>query len=328
MKLIGYNAEKLRAWVLFAEYWEDTEWKDVNSYKVEQLIGRYVPFPVPKNLNDPIIGNKFYISVREVLKPLSITSLDKNVFDMYERIKLGSPENEHCRLCKSFYSNIAGPISIEHVGCNFVNDKYKILFVGKNNWWNIESYDEQRGDGYIADTRVGILSGLTSGKSRSALIRMIGKITDGLYPENCRYEGIENVAVTNMLKCNTSSSFSAYDLTEKFIRNNCIDRCGVVKNEIEILKPKRIVFMTGKDYDKYIRSSSFKFGYSECFDGVDKKVDDKTISWTRTLLNIEKRECLFMLRTSHPQGKNESNYIGNIMNWINQTVAIENALSK
>ncbi len=70
----------------------------------------------------------------------------------------------------------------------------------------------------------------------------------------------------------------------------------------------------GKDYDKYV--NSFKFGYSNCIDRDYGKIDDKNVSWRRTLSNKDGNDYLFLLRVSHPQGVNGDNFVRNVVKWI------------
>ena len=56
-------------------------------------------------------------------------------------------------------------------------------------------------------------------------------------------------ALSNIVKCNDGSTT---DNTTDEIRTNCMDKLGVIWKEVEILKPKRIVFFTGRNYDDFI----------------------------------------------------------------------------
>ena len=57
---------------------------------------------------------------------------------MYEKNKV--EKNSLCKGCKEYCKNEGydkvGPFSLFHVGKKFQNDKYKVLFVGKNTWFD------------------------------------------------------------------------------------------------------------------------------------------------------------------------------------------------
>lgn len=312
-----------KVWREYNKYWRETEWEGLSRKKIEELVGKYIKFPIPRDINTPKVGRKFYISVKEALSPKTevyASPLEKAVFDMYKTLELGSIENKYCKVCKT-NENLAGPISFFHIGSNFNKDKYKIVFVGKNTWYDVDGYLESKHyKEDFADAREFGLERLNHPK-RSYWIN-INYIIQKLY--GTLDEGIKNVAVTNLIKCNTKGEKNnPDDKTERYIKNNCIN-CGVFEKEIEILKPKRIIFLTGRDYDNYVKA--LKFGYSECADGEDVTIDDKNISWPRILFNKDRSDFRFILRVSHPQGKNRTNFIQNIMNWIALTVLIEDNL--
>lgn len=309
------NDEKFKACMMFDDYWNRTAWGKLSIKEATKIIGKYITFQIPNDINKEEVGNKFYESVIEAL--ILKTPLQIAVFNMYEKMKLGSDENKYCRICRT-YKKISKPISFHHIGSNFDKDKYKIVFVGKNTWCNSD-YDAGN-KGYVDARFFGLEY---SNKPSTAFGKKMQIVVNMLYPDLSIEEGMQNIAITNMVKCNTTGKENnPNDKTPKEIKDNCIISCGVIQKEIEILKPKRIIFMTGKridgtDYDKYIKS--FKFGYSECDDGKDIKIDDKNVSWSRTLFNKDRNDFLFMLRVSHPQGKNGDNFVNNIVKWIKLT---------
>jgi len=326
------NDEMLKAWRTFLIYWHTTEWRDVKVSKVNTIIGKYISFPIPKDINNPDVGNKFYISVKEVLNPFS--TLERMMFDMYNQLKLGSTENEYCRFCKFFDKNLAGPIPFFHIGENVSTDKYGILFVGKNSWYDIKDYNEERGDECVADARdTGLLS-LCRISNKSAYWKSIITVMEELYPDLTFDERIKNIAITNIMKCNTGGEVrTPEDKTPKEIRDVCIGKCGVIEKEIELLKPKRVIFMTGRDYDEYIKS--FKYGRdNECLIGEG---EDITVSegnenpirlQSRTFINKDGTDILFTLRISHPERKKQDKFMKAVLEWINNTVTFENEIKK
>lgn len=243
--------------------------------------------------------------------------IEKQIFELYIRERVGCKrENEFCKYCKR-KKELAGPISFFHIGSNFNKDKYKIVFVGKNSWYDIDDFYEDRYvKGCFADTRqVGRDSINGDNNKNSPYWGYIRSITEKLYG-NIRV-GIENIACTNIIKCNTTGEKDDYsDNTAKDIIQNCIS-FGIFEKEIKIMRPKHIIFLTGTAYDDAIKN--FKFGCSKVIDGGKTRLDGgKIVKWTRKLYHNGKLKY-FILRTSHPQGKNKEAFTSNIIDWINNT---------
>lgn len=235
---------------------------------------------------------------------------------MYIKEKVGCKRgNEYCNYCKR-NKKLAGPISFFHVGSKFNNDKYKIVFVGKNSWYNKDGYqDEISAKGCFADARKDgrdSINGYGEYKINSHYWGYIRHITEKLYG-NMR-DGVERIAVTNIVKCNTTGEKDDYsDNTPNDIIQKCID-FGIFEKEIQIMKPKHIIFLTGTDYDEEIEN--FKFGCSEISNGRKTKFGNGTIvRWPRKLSHNGKLKY-FIMRTSHPLYKNKTLFTRNIIDWV------------
>jgi len=241
--------------------------------------------------------------------------IEKEIFDMYIREKMGCKSgNEYCKICQR-NKNLAGPISFFHVGSEFKKDKYKIVFVGKNTWYNKNNYEEARYKRRcFADGRE---FGRDSIKEPiSSYWNYIKNITEKLYAEDISI-GMERIAITNIFKCNTSAEKDdSSDITPHDIRQNCIN-FGIFEKEIQIMKPKHIIFLTGKQYDKEI--GNFNFGCSKIIDGRKTRFDNgKIVRWPRKLYRNGKLKYA-VLRTSHPERKNKKVFTRNIIDWIKTT---------
>lgn len=319
----------------FKKYWHKTEWEDLSRSKVKELTGYSIEEEILRN---PETGKEFYDEYEEAIlsipginikSELCTSPIERKIFDIYKKKKLGSLENIHCRDCKR-NKDLAGPISYFHIGLNFNGDKDKIVFIGKNSWYDKEGYQEER---YLkecfADARkTGRVSINGNGENaiKTQYWSYIRNLTEKLYG-NIR-DGKESIAVTNMVKCNTTGEKEkngSYDKTQNNIIDNCINFNKVIQNEIEILNPTHIVFMTGKSYDKYI--NSFNYGRVEYIVGEDKNIskgnENAIWSQSRTFFNKDGTNVLFTLRISHPERKKKSNYINNIISWKNNTKIIK-----
>lgn len=241
--------------------------------------------------------------------------IEKEIFDMYIREKFGCRRgNEYCKFCKQ-YENLAGPISFFHVGSEFKKDKYKIVFVGKNTWYDKSDYEASRFKSRcFADGRSFGRDSIKDPKSQ--YWKYIQNIIEKLYAEDISI-GMERVAITNIVKCNTTGEKrDSDDNTPREIRQKCID-FGILEKEIQIMKPNLIIFLTGKSYDKEI--GNLNFGCSDFINGRKTTSDNgNIIRWPRKLYHNGKLKYA-VLRTSHPSRKKKKVFTNNIIKWIKTT---------
>ncbi len=242
--------------------------------------------------------------------------LDKEISDMYDKEELGS--NASCAKCKGFARdkslNLVGPISAFHVGSNFGNDKYKIVFVGKNTWYGKEDFEKEKvKDKHYADsTKKGRASLKKEANKNSKYWDYIISIVKKLYEDMNLEDAIENISITNIIKCNTTGEDDEpSDKTPKNIKENCIN-FKILEKEIETLKPKHIIFLTGKSYDEYIE----KFNFGKLVkDGKKETKNNGKIVWWELEFSTDKGK-IKVLRTSHPQGKKKDVFVDEIVKWI------------
>lgn len=242
-----------------------------------------------------------------------MNSIEKDIFKMYIKKRIGTTDNKYCRDCKK-NSQLAGPISFFHVGSNFENDQHKIVFVGKNTWYDQEGFNYERYLGQsFADARKNGRDSLNGMNNKNSNYwPYIRNIAEALYGN---FElGIENISVTNIIKCNTTGeNTNSSDNTPKNIKQKCIDS-RIFEKEIEIMKPKHIIFLTGTSYDDEIKN--INFSCSQAIDEENKRIDDgKIVWWTRKLCDGENLKYS-ILRTSHPQGIHKDIFIKSIIDWV------------
>lgn len=220
---------------------------------------------------------------------------EKEIFNMYEEINIG--KSEICRQCRSTTYDLCKPVSIWQVGDNYYDSQYRLLFVGKV---ARGEPGKQYNDFMDSTERADVLYN----KKGWAYWNYTKAIASALYGEN----SWEKVAFTNMVKCNNSTTV---DKTNEFTKNCCLH---IVKKEIDILKPKHIIFYTKNAYDEQIE---------EIFDSIlNSKKDDVRIGkkimnkWTFTGL-INKNE-IKVIRVGHPERMKKSDYINEIINYIKE----------
>jgi hypothetical protein len=230
------------------------------------------------------------------------------IFQMYSDIAIG--KNEICADCirKAIGAPLSKPISFWTVGNKFTDDPFKVLFVGKTARGNP---GVDHGKGYLDARTVGTDLFFSSAWHYWSYTN---EIVRRLYKSEA--EGWQRIAFTNLVKCNNSS---ASDNTPPERMHNCLSRLGVFRREVEILKPKRIVFYTHWDYDEYIAS----FRYGETYSDVTARSatrpnGKRAIPWWHRQFYSEGRVVMEFLRTSHPERKSKEEYVSDIVGWISK----------
>jgi len=247
-----------------------------------------------------------------------MNTLEQKVVESY------NTKSDNCKWCEEYCEKkglqLHGPLSFFHIGEKFENDQYKVVFVGKTHWYNKSDVEKLqflcykfrdcRDDGarYLL-TRYSMFWGC------------IQDIVMQLYPneENDADRILSHISVTNLTKCNTSENYQ--DTTPYYLTDNCIE---LFEQEIRSLRPKRIIFFTGKGYDSYIDKLNFGYSIRDVTKRTDKReitnrkgIKNKYVWWWHREL-IENNEVkMNYLRTRHPQGAPKE-FINEIVKWINR----------
>jgi hypothetical protein len=260
--------------------------------------------------------------------------VEKRSMNDLEQEILGSfrKKSENCKFCKKYCSERKlekkGPLSFFNIGGNFGKDKYSIVFVGKNHWYQRKDIEElKRKNSIFPGPGTTFYDCRKDGKEmfksgQSAYWRYTLQIAEQIYPDlkDDPPKLLENIAITNLTKCNTSqdsNDTTPYDLTEK-----CRE---LLNEEIKILNPKHLVFFTGKGYDEYIDDLDFGYlGSAIDVNGTDRfskrKVGNLEVYWwERRFSDGNCGRNLFMLRTRHPQ-RAPAQLANEIVHWIRNTL--------
>lgn len=213
---------------------------------------------------------------------------------------------ESCKRCQRYCEKnglqLHGPLSFFNIGDQFENDRYKVVFVGKNHWYSKTDVEEM---GFLApsrfrDARAG---GLWAFLDRQSIYwRCIQDIAKLLYPEEeDEVDLLDHISITNITKCNTSKGYR--DTTPYYMTDNCVE---ILEEEIKALHPKHLIFLTGRGYDSYI--NSLDLGYvlppKDATGQTYKRPIENQHSvwwWHREFYESEK-VTMNLLRTRHPQG--------------------------
>lgn len=238
---------------------------------------------------------------------------EQRVFDLYRSLNLWT--NPTCTRCKlSTQPPLFGPVGIWQVGKSYFDDRYRIVFVGKNARGSIrvpgeELAEELAQHGFIDAT---CEADQWIGDTRSAYWSYTAAIVEELFGNID--VGWERVAFTNLVKCNNSMDV---DTTTAKTASHCLDELGVVWKEIELLEPNHIIMFTGWDYDTYIDR------YLGNFDGNDETRRDHQIPNGGKMMLWWERHCVTrsgrkfkILRTSHPERQKKESFVNQIVQWI------------
>ena len=120
-------------------------------------------------------------------------------------------------------------------------------------------------------------------------------------------DSIENIAFTNMVKCNVSSTT---DKNTREMNDFCITQLEIIKEEIKIIKPAKIVFYTARNYDGYIRNLFGDFTVE--VDG-QCQIGQKNMPWLEA---ASKADGIQILRVGHPERLKEVDFTDKISAWI------------
>ena len=228
---------------------------------------------------------------------ISNNVMEENLFKMYDDIYIGS--SSVCKECQEKTTNLSLPVSFWFVGSYYEHENGRVLFVGKN---ARGKPGEKRNNYY--DCR-NVAKELWN--KSWAYWSYIRNITEEMYGEN----GADYIAYTNIIKCNNSSST---DNTSELVKDNCIRKMQVLWREIELLKPKRIIFLTSSGYDYYIKGI-----FNNVVDIENKKIQigAKKMPWWEFSAYID-NDNIKVLRVGHPERKKKVDYVNAIANWIKQ----------
>ena len=156
-----------------------------------------------------------------------MNSIERKVFEMYKSKDIG--KNEVCALCKKYNKDLSDPLGIYFVGDNYENEKMKLLFVGKNSRGLFKDCD--RFNEIIIDaTKVAREKLWNESWAYWSYTKEISKLIFGDDTPN-------HIAITNLLKCNNTDD---NDDTTDDMKQNCISKQHIIKDEIEILNDQSI----------------------------------------------------------------------------------------
>lgn len=224
---------------------------------------------------------------------------EKRLLALYQ--SLAFSQNPVCRKCRKENNALKRPISAWLVGNQFYQHKIRVLFVGKN----------ARGEpgkvcrDFLAAFHV----------SRNQLWQKswpywnyTRAIANTLYGK----DDIENIAFTNIVKCNDSDK---QDTTSKTAKKFCVCELGVIGKEIEIIEPTHIIFYTSSKYDDCIPCVFEKFTETN---NKTIAIGKKKMPWMEAI-GERKGNRFRILRIGHPERMKKTDYVAVVSAWILQS---------
>ena len=227
-----------------------------------------------------------------------LTCAERQLLELYQSIDFG--RNEICQSCRRECPGLTRPVGAWVVGKNFYLHKIRLLFVGKN----------ARGE--PGDQYQDLQSGFRASRDwlwqkQWPYWRYTRKISENIYGD----DSIENIAFTNIVKCNDSMG---RDTTSSVTKNHCICELNVIGREIAIIDPTHVVFYTSWGYDEHIQ---------RIFDSFEIVKSTKIVIGRKKMPWLEARGVcgggnINILRTGHPERMKKADYVSAICEWVSR----------
>ena len=220
------------------------------------------------NQNDKKKYNKYLrqIKINIMKENYYDLELSKKVYDHYIENEIGY--NKTCTNCKNhalkYGRNLVnGPIPLFHLGANYEKSSIRILFLGIVAYgWN----DKIRDTFFIGDKELrknNLFETIDTIEKRVeelrdfSIFKFTKKCSDKIFDNN----GIRNIAISNLLKCNTGETNNK-NLQKTF--DYCVNKeyTGNLHYDLDLLKPTHVVILSYNQrfwkYEKQIKNRGIK----------------------------------------------------------------------
>lgn len=232
------------------------------------------------------------------------------VLGLYEN-DLKIPFNEHCRDCDARFKI---PLTPWIVGDKYNNDEGRILFAGKPHRL-AEKDDIEYGDNKIADGReLGEELFFNSSWAYWSYTRDILNEIYGSIEDSCKH-----IVFSNVIKC---SSSDGVDETSWICANQCISKNKVIFKEIELFKPRKVVFYTFSFFKNLFGEIPFaKEGSVKERTNANHRIKcgSKKLGWWDRTLTANWGEKVDILILGHPQFMKKNEYVLLVSEWLKNT---------
>jgi hypothetical protein len=230
--------------------------------------------------------------------------VEDRIFEKYAELRVGRGLCGECNVPKEVNGGL--PVSFFVVGEDFQKQESRIMFVGKTVQSGWESEPRNEASGFLDSRKYAKEELFLPFWSTYPFWQCIKEICQLVWEIDNPEEIWRRIAITNLVKCSTSSSL---DTTPLQLKRNCIENARFFENEVKIARPTHMILFTGLDYDEHLKKLSF--GY-DCFKEITgivffDEAERKEVlhfkgtekEWERVFLEGEKVKMRF-LRTYHP----------------------------
>ena len=229
-----------------------------------------------------------------------LSSQEQQLISLYKGFKFAS--NPICAECKKETPSLRRPVGAWVVGKKFLQNNPRVLFVGK-----------------VARGEVGELCDdffypfdYTRGNLWDWHRAPFWNYTRDIVSKVFGDDSIENIAITNIVKCNDSDGD---DNTCEFTKSQCIANLGVIREEIRCIKPTHVVFYTGKTYDGYIKNNVFDKNSFHVKRDTKVRNGKQKMPWMEAEATVM-GQPVKILRVWHPQRKDKEDFTLAVSNWL------------
>jgi len=230
------------------------------------------------------------------------------VFQSEFEDKLKLPNNPVCQRCDA---KIKHPLLPWIVGSKYWDTKERLLFVGKPHRGKAGTLLPSG----IFDSTRPHLDWLMNcpwaywSYTKEIAIRLFGEDNPWDF-----------VSFTNIVKCtNVPADGKSYftDKTSYLMAKSCIKDLGVIFHEIELIKPKNIIFYTYSIFKEMLEELPFITSEKEITKKDYRvKCGNKTLPWWERSVTTNWENNVRVLVTGHPQFMNRKDYIALLTKWV------------
>ncbi len=221
--------------------------------------------------------------------------------------RMGSNSNDLCKQCRAASNHVTNALG-PYLVCDAEFSAKSILFVGKvarGDCLGPEIADQLEDVTAFGASSIAERSWPYYAYTRAIIERVYGDLATG----------IRHVSFTNMVKCNNETTPDTSDRTSKEF---CIAKNRFIWEEIEVIRPRLVIFYTGTAYDDFID------GYMPVYASTRQNNENRRVVvgkktmpwWSRSFYDDQQREVLKFLRVGHPERKKKEDYVDAVSRWI------------
>ncbi len=227
----------------------------------------------------------------------------QQIIELYNN-ELRLPINDYCQRCDSKYK---APLLPWQVGAKFFSDNGGVFIAGKPH-----RISPDKNTGELLDWRDG--GEKLYFNAKWPYWSYTKEILKTVYGSGS--EGWDHIALTNIVKCSSTSSI---DKTSKNTAMQCIVNNQVIFKEIEILKPRKIIFYTWSMYRDLLTHIPFaESGTVKEHTDIKarKKCGKKLLGWwERSFIASWGRPVDFLI-VGHPERMKKDEYVSMVGKWL------------